>query len=551
MNGLYDATTDVQMIRSWWESFPASNIGIRTGRESGVIVVDVDGADGKTALTKALGDLPETWHSTTGKGDHYYFRYRDSGVRNRAGFLPQVDIRGDGGYVVAPPSRHSNGTTYEWVVPPTEPLAELPQALFTLLKKPATERPSTLGEAIPEGQRNDTLYRRARSMKCAEWGVDAIEAALLAENEARCVPPLEEEEVRGIARRSLTQRDREDFQVSDPFESESFPLMSYDSILNDPLPPVDWLVKGLLAVQDRALVYGEFGSYKSWLLLDLALHLAAGKTWLGTFDVPRPRSVLYVDEEMNEWMLRRRVNQLVTGAGLKLSNLPFHALSCWGLTFKPGRADVLLNELHSRGVDPDVIIVETLRRVLVGSENEAENVAEFWRRIKPLQRAGKTFILSHHMRKPSNASNNVRYLASGSTDIIGGAETAFAITRDMKRKHVIEIACVKLRAGEEPSPYKVEVVADDKTATFRFLGWSKTKTAEADTQAVKALNVIQAFLLEGGNVSVRVKEIKAYVIPLGYPERTVERGLEIGTENGVLHKPQWGCYQVVDEVVSE
>ena len=92
-----------------------------------------------------------------------------------------------------------------------------PSSIVHLIKKTGQERPSALGEAIPEGQRNDTLYRRARSMKCAEWGVDAIEAALLAENEARCVPPLEEEEVRGIARRSLTQRDREDFQVKRSF----------------------------------------------------------------------------------------------------------------------------------------------------------------------------------------------------------------------------------------------------------------------------------------------------------------------------------------------
>ena len=79
----------------------------------------------------------------------------------------------------------------------------------------------------------------------------------------------------------------------------------------------------------------------------------------------------------------------------------------------------LLDELHCRGLDPDVIIIETFRRVLVGGENEADRVAEFWRQVEPLQRAGKTVIISHHMKKPSNFGSQVRYQASGSTDIIG------------------------------------------------------------------------------------------------------------------------------------
>jgi len=109
-------------------------------------------------------------------------------------------------------------------------------------------------------------------MKCSGLSTETIETALLAENATRCRPPLDEDEVRGIARRAYTQPDVATFDLPIHLESEFFPLMSFDYIINNELPPIDWLVKGLLfAVQDRVLWYGEFGSFKSWLLLDMAL----------------------------------------------------------------------------------------------------------------------------------------------------------------------------------------------------------------------------------------------------------------------------------------
>src|SRR5262245_18882979 len=93
------------------------------------------------------------------------------------------------------------------------------------------------------------------------------------------------------------------------------PLLSFAQIITEPIPPVDWLVEPLMAQGNRVVVYGEFGSYKSWTLLDLALHLAGGRPWLGRFPVPSPRRVLYVDEEMAQPELRRRIQQLARGAG--------------------------------------------------------------------------------------------------------------------------------------------------------------------------------------------------------------------------------------------
>jgi len=107
-NGLKDATTDPDIIDGWWERNPTANIGIRTGAESGIIVLDVDtknGSDGEASL-ESFGPIPPTYEvATPNAGRHLYFVAPGMSLGNRAGLRPGLDVRGDGGYVVAPPSR--------------------------------------------------------------------------------------------------------------------------------------------------------------------------------------------------------------------------------------------------------------------------------------------------------------------------------------------------------------------------------------------------------------------------------------------------------------
>lgn len=115
-NGCKDATTDAAQIKAWWQQHPNANIGLATGTVShNVFVIDLDidedrGIDGYHSLTdwqREHGDFPETWTAITGRGGyHMYFR-GDGKIKNRAGIIDGVDIRGNGGYVVAPPSIHN------------------------------------------------------------------------------------------------------------------------------------------------------------------------------------------------------------------------------------------------------------------------------------------------------------------------------------------------------------------------------------------------------------------------------------------------------------
>jgi len=122
-NGLKDATTDHKQIRKWWSQWPDANIGIKTGKESGLWVLDIDGDTGKESFARLIkdhGDLPATLAVATGKRLYFYFSYPpDAKISNRAGKIaPGIDVRGDGGYVIAPPSVHPSGREYRWEVLP-------------------------------------------------------------------------------------------------------------------------------------------------------------------------------------------------------------------------------------------------------------------------------------------------------------------------------------------------------------------------------------------------------------------------------------------------
>ena len=117
-NGVKDATTDRKTIKAWWNRWPDANIGIATGRVSDIFVLDIDGDVGKTSLKELKakhGRLPKTVTVKTGRGRHRYFRRDGARVGNSVGKLGnEIDIRGDGGYIVAAGSVHVSGADYRF-----------------------------------------------------------------------------------------------------------------------------------------------------------------------------------------------------------------------------------------------------------------------------------------------------------------------------------------------------------------------------------------------------------------------------------------------------
>ncbi len=209
-----EATSDLVKVRQWWNRWPEANIGLACGARSRVVVLDVDaGHGGNQSLLQLLvnyGQLPQTVTSLTGGGgQHILFAHPGVEIRNSAGKLgPGLDIRGDGGYIVLPPSLHPSGKHYAWasgLAPNQTAIAKMPDWLIRLLSEKPAEKTvqqaaQPVGEKIGAGARNQTLASLAGSMRRRGMTTNAILAALKTENAARCSPPLTDEEVTIIAR---------------------------------------------------------------------------------------------------------------------------------------------------------------------------------------------------------------------------------------------------------------------------------------------------------------------------------------------------------------
>lgn len=317
-HGYKDAATVRRQIEVWWDRWPEANIGIATG--SGLMVVDVDSheADGKASMKEweaVNGKLPMTWISRTGGGGLHVFFQTDEAVRNRAGVLPGVDIRGVGGLIVAPPSIHESGKRYEWIKSPKEQaLAVAPDALIEL----CMGRKKMLGapkEVIPEGTRTTALVSLIGSLKSRGMDNEAIRAAIIVENERKCQPPLTENELEKTVFPAIGRG----WMATHPYATagrKPHPVKSFDFnvekardvIIKEP----EWLIPGYIPKYGITTIAGEGGTGKTSIWCSLVASITTGKqSFLLGGQIPfnsNPENVLVLSAEDSwSYVLRRRL----------------------------------------------------------------------------------------------------------------------------------------------------------------------------------------------------------------------------------------------------
>lgn len=240
-HGCKDAKKTPGPIKAWWTRHPDASIGVATGTMSNLIMIDedldeIEGKDGPHNMMlweRDNGDLPETVVVITGRGGrHRYFKYDKDDIKNRAGIIKDVDVRGEGGYAILPPSKHPNGTIYEWETSPDEmEIAEVDENVLKFLSigKEIKEKGQKLklDEVIQSGQRNTTMHKLACSLQAQGLEDNAIMAAVQQENENRCNPPLSPDEIETIVKSALKYRKGELKIIELPDDPQRAPKLEY------------------------------------------------------------------------------------------------------------------------------------------------------------------------------------------------------------------------------------------------------------------------------------------------------------------------------------
>lgn len=543
--GFKDATRDPKRIREWWDQHPQANIGIATG-ESHLGVIDGDvkhGHDPVDSLLKLMNghhSLPETRRSKTPSGGwHLYFTIPDGiEISSSAGKLgPGLDVRAAGGYVVAPPSV-VDGRAYEWVNGFDEPIATLPDWLAEVLTQ--TKQPSVkggvVGTMVPKGQRNVYLTSLGGTMRVKGMAEQAIEAALLAENAARCDPPLPEREVKGIVRSIAKYESGDDIQ---PFPISL--VIGVTDFLAEDIPQRQWVVEGVLLKPALAMIFGWRGRGKTWLALSMAVAIAAGEPFLH-WDCHAKWRVLYVDGEMPAADLQQRARLMV---GLRedvlldlLSSEFFYRSEQQGFALNnhshQARFLALLEQLEREGRRPDVIFFDNLSSLAFGidenSNSEMDSLLAF---LVKLRHLGYTVVVIHHAGKGGDQRGASR--REDLLDVVIKLAEPSIPSPDGNAKFTLEF--VKVRSTRSPQAVECELVTDKQGfpvwATKWGGGagekpmWLRILKFIADKRPARQKDITDAFGIKPCTVTEHLKKLRA--------GKLVEPGSLVPTKSGLAY----------------
>jgi hypothetical protein len=397
-NGCLDATTDADTIKGWWTRCPSANIGMVTGIKSGLAVIDLDGPTG--AMSGNTLRLSSSATALTGNGRQLFYSDTEGKLRNSVKKVADgLDTRGEGGYVIVPPSLHPNGKRYAWLG------QSLKRSMLPPLPIIFTEKaqPESRGLRKPEGWIGAALeeMRKGHVHNTLVSVLGKFRSHNFSEEDAyRLLQPhalLDGRPYAGLRDKiaEIWKRYQPGTATQGSSRSETI-----DAFLED-IKEVDWICKPFVAKKSIGFVAGLPETLKTWLCTDLAVECARESgLWLGLFPVTRCRT-LFIDQERWKGETQRRFSSVIAAKGLSRSGLKDTLSLKSGTTIRiniDSSYQAFRTELLE--MRPDLVIIDSFATFHTSPENDRTEIQKVLERIKELRNEiGCTFLFINHETK--------------------------------------------------------------------------------------------------------------------------------------------------------
>lgn len=480
-----EATQDPEKIRQWWSRWPDSGVGVVTGEKSGgLAVIDLDEhpEDGRRGVEllqtweRENGRLPETWTATTGSGGrHLFFKLQGSMKRQQHLYDNQVDFQTDGALVILPPTIHAKtGRPYKWdIAPDQRPLAVYDDQAAAFIDEGYLEAQGNVSgprfeaqKEVTAGGRTDYLFRMLSSLQAKGLTDAAIRAAVSAENDSVCVPPLSDQELEREVFPALQRFEKGALSGnSGQKQAKSKAPLSLDLVSLDNVPEErpDWLIPGYIPRYQITSLAGDGGSGKTTVWCNIAAAVSSGRPCFiehGETVQREPGTVMFFSaEDSLKYTLARRLRK--NGADLsRIISLDISDERFQAVKFNSDFLEQLLATYR-----PELCIFDPIQsfvpaEIKMGDRNAMRQCLEPM--IGYGDKYGTTFLIIEHTNKQSGVYGRRRIADSAD---IWDISRSVLIVGDTGENGQRYMAHEKANYGRHNDT--VLFTLDDEVATFR------------------------------------------------------------------------------------
>lgn len=305
------------------------------------------------------------------------------------------------------------------------------------------------------------------------------------------------------------------------------PIRKLDDLLAQHFPEQEYIVDRLVPDSSLTILSGASGSFKTYILLEIAISVASGKPLFGKFNTHKS-GVLIIDEENGERLMQKRLNQLGATAELPIYFTP-------SMGFELTDENISNVPLSCKTYDIKLLILDSLIRIHSADENSSREMAKVFKQLRKFSEQGIAVLVTQHNRKPGANGGGAGNEMRGSTDIRAAIDSHIGVSR--RNKVYLTFDQTKQRYDFELEPFKVKANVSSTEFTFEYLGAIKAETDKSEV----IWQTVQQLLKEHGQLSQSELLEKLSATEAKTNEHTLRELLRQWQAEGLLPPPQSGA----------